>query len=307
MNLNEIKKQHLAGKISKQEYIEQMHSQHLLLYQYADLLKGIDIDSIEILKGEVIMTSKSRGVRLYASRDDMRIASMEMLNFGAYDEHELNVIEKLIPENVAFFDIGANIGWYSLNLARMESQASIYAFEPIPKTFACLQKNIALNEIKNISVYPHGFSDQDDTLTFYYYPEVSGNASLANLSERPDVEQIDCQVVQLDEFMENYSGTVDFIKCDVEGAELFVFKGGIETIKKHKPVIFTEMLRKWAAVHNYHPNEIIDLLDGVGYDCFVLNEDKLTTFSRVDEETIETNFFFLHREKHAAKVKALVL
>lgn len=49
----------------------------------------------------------------------------------------------------------------------------------------------------------------------------------------------------------------DFIKCDVEGAELLVLKGGEETLKSKKPVIFIELIRKWAQKFNYHPNEVI--------------------------------------------------
>lgn len=54
------------------------------------------------------------------------------------------------------------------------------------------------------------------------------------------------------------------------------------------------MLRKWSAKFGYHPNDIIDLFASVGYKCFVIKEDKLRKFARVDEETVGTNYFFLH-------------
>lgn len=93
---------------------------------------------------------------------------------------------------------------------------------------------------------------------------------------------------------------VDFIKCDVEGTELFVYEGGKKTIEKYRPIIMSEMLRKWAHKFNYHPNDIINLLTELGYQCFVINENSnLKKFDKVLEETVETNYYFLHKEKHA--------
>ena len=89
---------------------------------------------------------------------------------------------------------------------------------------------------------------------------------------------------------------MDFIKCDVEGAELFVFQGGVATIRTQQPVIFTEMLRKWSAAFGYHPNDIIALLADAGYHCFTVHDGRLTPFLTMDETTVETNFFFFIRQ-----------
>ncbi|WP_342228107.1 FkbM family methyltransferase [Rickettsiella endosymbiont of Rhagonycha lignosa] len=61
-------------------------------------------------------------------------------------------------------------------------------------------------------------------------------------------------------FSEQKMTKLDFIKCDVEGAELTIYTGGINVIREHKAIIFTEMLRKWSVKFNYHPNDIIALL-----------------------------------------------
>jgi hypothetical protein len=108
----------------------------------------------------------------------------------------------------------------------------------------------------------------------------------------------------IDEFSAEKGLKVDFIKCDVEGAELFVFQGGVKTISRDKPVIFTEMVRKWSAKFNYHPNQIIELLRGIGYRCFRAEGNALVEFPVMDENTAETNFFFLHALKHAGLIEA---
>ena len=101
---------------------------------------------------------------------------------------------------------------------------------------------------------------------------------------------------------------IDFIKCDVEGAELFVFQGALKLLAQDKPIVFTEMLRKWAAKFDYHPNQIIELFQGLGYQCFTADaEGKLRAFGLMDDQTQETNFFFLHKTQHAHEIKELLV
>ena len=107
-------------------------------------------------------------------------------------------------------------------------------------------------------------------------------------------------------FRSKHGLNLDFIKCDVEGAELLVFQGGEDVLREQKPAIFTEMLRKWSAKFDYHPNQIIELFARLGYGCFTISSRKLRRFDRMDDATLETNFFFLHRERHAKRIKDLV-
>ncbi len=95
-----------------------------------------------------------------------------------------------------------------------------------------------------------------------------------------------------------WNTAIDLIKCDVEGAELFVFQGGMKAIAKCRPIIFCEMLRKWAAKFAYHPNDIVALLRDAGYRCFAAENGTLVEVIRVDDTTQATNFFFLHEQAH---------
>ncbi len=77
-----------------------------------------------------------------------------------------------------------------------------------------------------------------------------------------------------------------------------VIKGGVNTISTHQPIIMAEILRKWSAKFKYNPNEIFQLLYGLGYLAFTTDGKHLFPFSEMDESTQETNFFFLHATKH---------
>jgi len=309
MNLFEIKKQYEDGLFSKKEYIEKMHERHSILFEYADYLRKINtgIKKIEISGAEVIITTNLNNIRMICDPHDNRIVPIEMLNFGPYEEDVYKIIGKLVGPDLVIFDIGANYGWYSLVFSKMHPNMQIYAFEPIPATFNYLKKNIILNNCESIKIFNNGLSNETGTIDFYFYPELSGNASLANVSGRKDVQIIPCSVKKLDEFVEENNVHPDFIKCDVEGAEFLVFQGGYETIKKYRPMIFSEMLRKWSAKFNYHPNRIINFLKDLGYRCFIPHNGQMKEFFEMDENTGETNFFFLHKEEHHGQLQKLLV
>jgi FkbM family methyltransferase len=299
LNLLETKKNYRSQLLTKNQYIDQMYDFHKILFDYSRILKETNIEQIKVVDGGLIFTFSPQGIKIFSSQADKRTVPFETLNFGGYEKVDSDMILSLIESDYHIFDIGANIGWYSLNIAKLYPKAKIRAFEPIPSTFRDLQRNIEINDVQNIQIYNFGFSDEEKSLNFYLQAESSVSASAANITDSSDALEVVCNVKRFDDFVKKEMDCkIDFIKCDVEGAELFVYLGGIESIQLNLPIIFTEMLRKWSAKFNYHPNEIIDLLSGIGYRCFATRENHLIEIFSMDESTIETNFFFLHSEKH---------
>jgi FkbM family methyltransferase len=207
---------------------------------------------------------------------------------------------KLINDGDTIFDIGANIGWYSNHFAKKFRNSTIYSFEPIPETFNQISANTELNGATNIRLNNLALSSKKEKLTFYYSPTVTGASSSQNITENQSMTKLELEAETIDNFISTNSiDKLDFVKCDVEGAEYFVYQGGFETFKNHKPIVFTEMLRKWAAKFGYHPNDIINFFIQFGYSCFSVYQGKLNIIDKVDEQTVETNFFFLHKNKHS--------
>jgi FkbM family methyltransferase len=306
MSIFDTRNNFLNEEISKPEFIKQMYLRHHSnLFEYANYIKQTNISSIEIYDDEVIMTSRNNGVKVICPIGDYRVAPVEALNFLDYETEDSAMIMRLISSEDTVVDIGANMGWYSMNIAKTYPISKVHAFEPIPKTFSFLQKNVELNALTNIVINNFGLSNENKDITFYFYPEGGVNASSANLSEREDAELITCHVERLDDYINKNKINVDFIKCDVEGAELFAFQGAINTLQRYKPIVFTEMLRKWAAKFDYHPNDIIRFFSSLDYRCFYVNGSHLTELTEMSDDTLPTNFFFLHVNKHALQLSNL--
>ncbi len=305
MHINELKTAFASGQIGKPQFIESAYQDfHRILFEYAANLGQTDIKEISIDAGGVVFTTRSTGVKVRCQLGDHRSPPFETFNFNDFEPSESLMIHKLFEGCRTFYDIGANIGWHSLNLAARYRAASFYCFEPIPATYAELKHNIELNAGHNIHTYNLGLADREGTQTFYYYPACSGNASAVNVSGREDVTTFDCQLRRLDALCrQDALPAPDFIKCDVEGAELYVMLGAEEVLAQHHPVIMAEILRKWSKKYDYDPNEIFEFLGALGYLAFTTDGYRLFPFGKMTEETVETNFFFLHPRKHHAQLQ----
>lgn len=310
--MKDIIEQYKDGNLNDYEYAEKMFEVHKSLLDYQILLNQTPVRQLSIQRDNIVLEIESYGkiINMNFEKDDTCAVPYTILNFGSYEEIELDVVMyviSLLDNKSVVFDVGANLGWYTLNFLKQNPKFTCYSFEPIEETSKRLIKNLALNDFETNRVYNFGFYNENKIINFYYDILASGASSAVDLRELDSTQKVNCQVRRMDDFVnEQDISRLDFIKCDVEGMELFVYQGGIETIKRFKPVIFTEMLRKWSAKFGYHPNDIINLFVEIGYNCYgISDKGMLKLFDKVTEETLETNYFFLHKVNHKNIILAL--
>ncbi len=301
----ELKAAYRSGTLAKPAYIELMQAAHQALYGYAEFIKGTGIGRIEIADGRIVVVTREPEIRLLVDPADPRLAAADLLNFDAYEEAETGMLSRLIRRGDTVLDVGANVGWHAIFLAKRVPGITVHSFEPVPDTYHSLVEHLELNGMAEIHPHHFGFSKEAGRLSFFL-PPASVNASAANLTGRPDVRRIDVEVRRLDDFVRAEGITPAVVKVDVEGAELHVLEGAPDTLRRHRPVVFAEMLRKWAAPFGYHPNEIIRLMASHGYRCFVIRGEGLEEFLAMDDATVDTNFFFLHGERHAEALASVI-
>lgn len=120
----------------------------------------------------------------------------------------------------------------------------VFAFEPMPSSYDKLEKNIKINNLKNITLFKKGLSNTFSTVHFGWIPSNNpGGSGLSNnpMGKPPWIEDEKNKIyVDLTTIDSLNLDRLDFIKLDIEGYEYFAIDGGIETIKKYKPVITLE-------------------------------------------------------------------
>ncbi len=302
--LIEIRNTYDTGGISKQDYIEAIHARHTSLFEYINFIDDTDVEAIKILTDGIYVRSLSQQVELFLDIQDQHLVPYTLMNFRSYEFTETEFLKSITQSHWTILDIGANCGWYALALAKRWPTAKIHAFEPIPHTYEILQRNICHNGLTNIQSHRLAFSNQESIVEFLYTPYCSGATSLVKAGQpgsTASLEKISCAGTTVDMFCASNGLVPQLIKCDVEGAELLVVQGGEETIATHRPVILLELLRKWSRQFGYHPNDVLNLLSKHGYRAYTLDAiGKLTYCESINEDTEQTNFFFLNQDQHCS-------
>lgn len=142
-----------------------------------------------------------------------------------------------------FYDLGANIGFFSLMAARLVGPTGkIFSFEADPEIAARLRDNISRNQLSQVHVEQKAVWSQPTTVSFARVdPNTSPDRGLGHvvLCESSD-GAILVEAVSLDEYTV-FHPAPDVLKCDVEGAEVAVFDGAIRLLLTKRPILLVEM------------------------------------------------------------------
>ena len=306
MKLSDSIEKYRLGKTDKYEVAEQIHKNSEILQDICQCFKRSDSICSLSANGIAASINVQDIGKLNFNIDPVdyfSIATWAMLLGTAYVETEvLSLFKKFVSSGCTVFDIGANIGWYSIISARLG--ASVYAFEPISHTFESLKNNIRLNNFSaEIYAYNMGCTDENGEDIYYFDERASGSASRKDLNYLQDgqSQKVLAKQTRLDDFVTGHSTQrIDLIKCDVEGGELFVFKGAGMVLNKFRPLVICEMLRKHAAKFGYYPDETIALFESYGYICVALDKNKPCSgyvITHMTNETEETNYLFVPKER----------
>ncbi|MBI2623049.1 MAG: FkbM family methyltransferase [Candidatus Liptonbacteria bacterium] len=154
-----------------------------------------------------------------------------------YVKDQYHARDHMKPDAVVV-DVGANLGFFARLAAELAPKGQVYAFEPVPSTFALLQKNApqALSVIKGLGAT----TEKKKIFTSDISMDCSVLADSPHVGAKNDdysnVEEV--ALTSLDEFVaERKLSRVDFIKIDIEGYERFALEGARATLTKWKPVV----------------------------------------------------------------------
>ncbi|GAB3923048.1 FkbM family methyltransferase [Larkinella terrae] len=217
-------------------------------------------------------------IQLYLDEND----TLQIARRAKFEELETEVLLSHVGNHTTLLDIGANIGYYTVEVARKATFGKVISFEPDPANFALLQKNVALNQVSNAVLHNAAISDRAGQMRLYKHPFNTGDYRLYNDGDFK--EFVDVPTLRLDDVI---TEPVDMIKIDVQGFEYFALKGGEQILKQHKPLILTEFWPRGLTNSGITPKAYLDLLKDNGYQP-----------RRVDEEqkkVVETDYNHLYQ------------
>jgi FkbM family methyltransferase len=225
------------------------------------------------------------GARFRVQRDELGA----MILRGEFENRETRFVERFLKPGMTVLDIGANQGYYTLLASqRVGTNGRVVAFEPSPREREALEFHLRLNSCSNVSIEALALSDYEGDADLYL---VKGKETGLNSLKPPAVrqellERVRVEIRPLDNWLDEQKiERVDFVKLDVEGAELSVLKGAAKVLGGEKaPVILIEVANIRTMPWGYKVDEIIRYLRESGYELFEIEEDgSLEALREVDE------------------------
>ena len=193
--------------------------------------------------------------------------SWHVMRHGIFEASLIDWCKQFMRSDGVFLDIGAHCGTYAVHLSSYCKE--VHAFECQEKTFYQLCGSIALSQKTNVRAHQVALCDKNNTTNILHVVSADGGGSsmctelvpyLSSNQEDIKQERVSCRT------LDSYKlDNICFIKMDVEGSELEVLKGGLETLdRNHCPsILFEAWKHDW---YNAKRKQIFDLLKLIGYN-----------------------------------------
>jgi FkbM family methyltransferase len=253
-----------------------------IYFNYEDLPKHSEISTVSI---EDITFKMRLDVREFVQCE---------IYHQRYEPEETKVFLRFLEKGDVIFDLGANVGYYALLAAsKVGNQGKVYSFEPSKDNYAKLLENVKLNHFSNIVLNQLAVSDQKgETFLYSNSRENDGMKSFVkHFFDHSRMQKV--QITSLDDYVqENGIQRVDFIKCDIEGAEILAFKGGKQLLTSSEaPHLLFEVNAPSLIKLGFSDIELQKLLFEYKYQLYEICEGKLVPLRQAKQVEGSINLF----------------
>jgi FkbM family methyltransferase len=234
------------------------------------------------------------------------------LRGGSFERAEARFLEQFLRPGMTVLDIGAHHGFYTLLASlRVGPEGRVIAFEPSPRERTRLGRHLRFNKCKNVQVEPMALGNVSGKSDFFV---VEGYSDYCNSLRPPAIEEqtrtIRVDVTSLDEYLSRSRIVeVDFIKLDVEGAELDVLRGARSLLEggQRRPVLLVEVFDIRTKPWGYPARDVVDFLHRSGYEWFRPREDGGLDPISIDSDGFDSNLAALPHERTKEILSSLPL
>jgi len=210
---------------------------------------------------------------LYAQTLDRWVALI-LWKLGLLEQFEYALIQKLCRPAMMVVDIGANIGFHTLQLAQaVGAEGQVWAFEPDPSNFKTLLLNLRANHASNVTAVDAAVGAKSEMISLYQSNVHHGDH---RIYPTRDVERncISIQALALDEYFDAFQ-KIDLIKMDIQGAEGLALSGMKNLLARNPNLsIFMEFWPAGIRQTGYSPLSLLTELADRGYRVFEIKENE---------------------------------
>lgn len=227
-----------------------------------------------------LMQTEVNGYKMYLDLKDTMV-SQEVFYKGVWEKELTKLMKDIIKEDTVFVDVGAHIGYYSLLAAKIAKKSRVYSFEPMTINYELLEKNIALNNYKNVKCFKIALSDSEGKVKLYCDKNLSVRNSIVSTEIIEGNALEDVETMPLDFLVEN----ADIVKIDVEGGEVKVLKGMKKLIEINQDII---VIIEYIPNYYKNPMELIDLLRSFNFKLWIVDWNKELEQSDLDRVILKS-------------------
>jgi FkbM family methyltransferase len=235
--------------------------------------------------------------------------------YGLGFEHsELSLVKQFVQKDDTFFDVGANIGVYTLLASQLTGEGGhVHSFEPLSDANELLRSNVRLNQCGNVTINPVAIGEENGEVPIYINAQ-NALSSLGDTNRGKIVKSQTVRILTLDTYAESAGiSKIDFLKIDVEGFEGHVLRGAEKLIETSPNlVVMSELAKKNFAPLGFSLKDVLDWMRKHGFDIWMIGNQTLKLYP-VPEEMMDhpfQNFLFVRPENpkiHLVKEYSAVL
>lgn len=229
--------------------------------------------------------SEDRILELQGFKIKLGDATRYLALVGDYEPSVTNLLKKEVKQGMYVFDLGANIGWFTLVFSKLVGDTGhVYAFEPDPYYFGILKENIELNNLKNVSIYQLAISNKLGIAKFnlnkWFGTFVLESKTITD-------NQLDVKTISLDDFCKANNVRADFIKMDIEGSEPKAFEGMRSVVLANHGIKIISEFNSYAIIDvGDSPEQYLDALERSGFNINQIDENNPGEFKPARKEKL---------------------
>lgn len=239
------------------------------------------------------------GLRMKINPADT-VVSSHLWRTRDWGDQEKVVMRSLIKPGQTVLDIGANIGFFTLEMARLVGpQGKVIAFEPDAVNFGLLRQNIQLNHFPHVTPVRAAVGQRNGTATLFTEPENKGDHRLYASPGHARSQVV--RIWTIDEYCYRHGLQPDFIKMDIQGYELFALQGMKKVLQQKKVRLLMEFWPAGLQAAGVQPLAVFSLLSSYGLKLYEIDNLakplSATKFTQLSEQLVVAETTLLVQRK----------